>query len=167
MDNFQSIKLFIPELVLVGTMLIGIIADLFYQREQSFRVGFWVIAGLAIAALALFLTPAGESITLFMGTIVIDPFARMFKFVFLLATTVIILISLKTDELKSVRTGEYYVLITAMTLGMFLMASSVDLIMIYLSIEVVSIVSFIMAGYLKTQVSSTEASLKYVIYGAF
>ncbi|HIA28779.1 MAG TPA: NADH-quinone oxidoreductase subunit N [Candidatus Marinimicrobia bacterium] len=167
MDNFQSIKLFIPELVLVGTMLIGIIADLFYQREQSFRVGFWVIAGLAIAALALFLTPAGESITLFMGTIVIDPFARMFKFVFLLATTVIILISLKTDELKSVRTGEYYVLITAMTLGMFLMASSVDLIMIYLSIEVVSIVSFILAGYLKTQVRSTEASLKYVIYGAF
>lgn len=167
MDNFQSIKLFIPELVLVGTMLIGIIADLFYQREQSFRVGFWVITGLAIAALALFLTPAGESITLFMGTIVIDPFARMFKFVFLLATTVIILISLKTDELKSVRTGEYYVLITAMTLGMFLMASSVDLIMIYLSIEVVSIVSFILAGYLKTQVRSTEASLKYVIYGAF
>jgi NADH-quinone oxidoreductase subunit N len=167
MDNFQSIKLFIPELVLVGTMLIGIIADLFYQREQSFRVGFWVIAGLAIAALALFLTHAGESITLFMGTIVIDPFARMFKFVFLLATTLTILISLKTDELKSVRTGEYYVLITAMTLGMFLMASSVDLIMIYLSIEVVSIVSFILAGYLKTQVRSTEASLKYVIYGAF
>ena len=47
------------------------------------------------------------------------------------------------------------------------MASSVDLIMIYLSIEVVSIVSFILAGYLKTQVRSTEASLKYVIYGAF
>ena len=90
MDNFQSIKLFIPELVLVGTMLIGIIADLFYQREQSFRVGFWVIAGLAIAALALFLTPAGESITLFMGTIVIDPFARMFKFVFLLKNRYII-----------------------------------------------------------------------------
>ena len=75
--------------------------------------------------------------------------------------------SLRTDELKTVRTGEYYLIIAAITLGMFLMASSVDLIMIYLSIEVVSIVSFILAGYLKTQVRSTEASLKYVIYGAF
>ena len=75
--------------------------------------------------------------------------------------------SLNSDELKSVRTGEYYTLMAAMVLGMSLMASSVDLIMIYLSIEVVSIVSFILAGYLRTQVRSNEAALKYVIYGAF
>jgi len=167
MDNFQSIKLFIPELVLVGSVLLGIIADLFCRREQTFKVGYWIMGGLAVAALALYLTPAGESITMFMGTIVVDPFARMFKFIFLLSTVVVILMSLKTDELKSIRTGEYFLLIAVITLGMFLMASSVDLIMIYLSIEVVSIVSFILAGYLKTQVRSTEASLKYVIYGAF
>jgi NADH-quinone oxidoreductase subunit N len=167
MDNIQSIKLFIPELILVGSMLLGIFADLFYDRKHSFRVGHWIIGGLVVATLALYLTPASESITLFMGTIVADPFARMFKFIFLLTTTIVILMSLRTDELKTVRTGEYYLLIAAITLGMFLMASSVDLIMIYLSIEVVSIVSFILAGYLKTQVRSTEASLKYVIYGAF
>ncbi len=167
MDNFQSIKLFIPELVLVGSVLLGIIADLFYRREHTFKVGYWIIGGLTVAALALYLTPAGESITMFMGTIVVDPFARMFKFIFLLSTVVVILMSQKTDELKSIRTGEYYLLMVVITLGMFLMASSVDLIMIYLSIEVVSIVSFILAGYLKTQVRSTEASLKYVIYGAF
>ncbi|MFQ6607444.1 MAG: NADH-quinone oxidoreductase subunit N [Fidelibacterota bacterium] len=167
MDNLQSLKLFIPELIIVGTVLLGIITDLFYRREQSYRVAYWIMGGLTVAALALLLTPASEAITLFLGTIVLDPFARMFKFLFLLATVVVILMSLKTDELKVVRTGEYYLLIAALTLGMFLMASSVDLIMIYLSIEVVSIVSFILAGYLKTRVRSTEASLKYVIYGAF
>ena len=54
-----------------------------------------------------------------------------------------------------------------MTLGLFLMVSAVDLIMVYLSVEIVSIMSFILAGYLKQNTRSNEAGLKYVIYGAF
>ena len=54
-----------------------------------------------------------------------------------------------------------------MVFGMFLMASAIDLITVYLSIEVVSLMSFILAGYLKNDPRSNEASLKYVIYGAF
>ena len=52
-------------------------------------------------------------------------------------------------------------------LGLFLMVSAVDLVMVYLSIEVVSIMSFILAGYLKQNTKSNEAGLKYVVYGAF
>ena len=51
--------------------------------------------------------------------------------------------------------------------GLFLMVSTVDLIMVYLSIEIVSIMSFILAGYLKQNTRSNEAGLKYVVYGAF
>ena len=97
----------------------------------------------------------------------VDPFSRIFKFVFYLATLIVVLMSINSDELKSVRTGEYYTLMAVMVFGMSLMASSVDLIMVYLSIEVVSIVSFILAGYLRAQTRSNEAALKYVIYGAF
>ncbi|MFQ6615673.1 MAG: NADH-quinone oxidoreductase subunit N [Fidelibacterota bacterium] len=156
-----------PELILVATVIVSIVADLLYSKERSHRVGIWVLGGLGLSLVALWLTPSGEVTSLFLMSLVLDPFARIFKFVFILATVVTVLMSLHTDELKGTRTGEYFVLLAAMVLGMSLMATSVDLIMVYLSIEVVSIVSFILAGYLKTQIRSSEASLKYVIYGAF
>lgn len=167
MGNIQSISYFIPELIVTAVVLVAVVADLFTSTRNVHKIGYLVIVGLAIAAFALWLSPPENSSTLFLGTIVVDPFSRIFKFVFLLATIVVVMMSLNSDELKSVRTGEYYTLMAAMVLGMSLMASSVDLIMIYLSIEVVSIVSFILAGYLRTQVRSNEAALKYVIYGAF
>ncbi|MBH30819.1 MAG: NADH-quinone oxidoreductase subunit N [Candidatus Marinimicrobia bacterium] len=167
MGNIQSISYFIPELIVTATVLVAVVADLFTSTRKVHKIGYLVIGGLAIAAFALWLSSPEDSSTLFLGTIVIDPFSRIFKFIFLLATIVAVMMSLNSDELNSVRTGEYYALMAAMVLGMSLMASSVDLIMIYLSIEVVSIVSFILAGYLRTQVRSNEAALKYVIYGAF
>lgn len=167
MGNIESIAYFIPELVVTATVAVALIADMIYPDRNAHRVGYWVVAGLGIAAAALWLSPPHETTTLFLNTIALDPFARIFKFIFILATVVAVLMSLRTDELTGVRTGEYFTLMAAMVLGMSLMASSIDLIMVYLSIEVVSIVSFILAGYLRTQVRSNEAALKYVIYGAF
>jgi len=166
-NNFQSLKLFIPELFLVGTLVVAVISDLCYSRKKSYKVGYWVLAGLVLVWLSLLISSQEQVTSLFLNSLALDPFARIFKFVFLLATIFVILMSLKTEELTNVRIGEYFTLMAAMVFGMFLMASSVDLIMVYLSIEVVSITSFILAGYLKTQVRSSEASLKYVIYGAF
>ena len=167
MGNIQSIFYFIPELIIVGTVLLAVLVDLIVSDRNVQKVGYLVIAGLTISSFFLWLSPPDQTTNLFLNTIVIDPFSRIFKFIFLLATLIVVMMSMKTDELKSVRTGEYYALMAVMVLGMFLMASSIDLIMIYLAIEVVSITSFILAGYLKDKVTSNEASLKYVIYGAF
>ena len=167
MDNFQSVAYFVPELIVVATIMIAVLADLFYSKDQSRNVGYWVLGGLVVALTALWLSPADEVNSLFLNSIALDPFSRIFKFIFLIATVIVILMSMQTDELSQVRTGEYFTLLAVMVLGMSLMASSVDLIMVYLSIEVVSIVSFILAGFLKSQVRSNEAALKYVIYGAF
>ena len=167
MGNIQSISYFIPELVVIATLVVAIIADLIYSDKNSYKVGYLVITGLVMASLVLWLSPPEETTPIFLNTIVVDPFSRIFKFVFYLATLIVVLMSINSDELKSVRTGEYYTLMAVMVFGMSLMASSVDLIMVYLSIEVVSIVSFILAGYLRAQTRSNEAALKYVIYGAF
>ena len=167
MNNFQSLRLFVPEFVILGTVIVAIIADLCYSNRKSYRVSYWVLAGLILAWLALWLSSPEQVTSLFLNSLALDPFSRIFKFVILLATIIVVLMSLRTEELANVRIGEYFALMTVMVLGLFLMTSSVDLIMIYLSIEVVSIVSFILAGYLKVQVRSSEASLKYVIYGAF
>ncbi len=166
MSNLQSIAFYWPELILIATILTAIIYDLF-TRDDSHRVGIWVLIGLILAQIIAYTIGDGTITTLFMDTLAFDPFASFFKLLVTIATIFVILVSRENDELKGYRTGEYYILIAMMAFGMFLMVSSIDLIMVYLSIEVVSISSFVLAGYLKNSLRSNEASLKYVIYGAF
>ena len=166
MNNLLSISLFWPELVLTATILTAIIVDIFSQSTRINKVSNYVIIGLIATLAAVFLTNHSPT-TLFMDSLAFDPFASFVKTVVLVATLFIIIISRYSNEFKGYHTGEYYALLCIMVFGMFLMASAIDLITVYLSIEVVSLMSFILAGYLKNNPRSNEASLKYVIYGAF
>ena len=166
MNNLLSISLFWPELLLTATILTAIIVDIFSQSTSTNRVSNYVIIGLIGTLAAVFLTNHSPT-TLFMDSLAFDPFASFVKIVVLVATLFIIIISRYSNEFKGYHTGEYYALLCIMVFGMFLMASAIDLITVYLSIEVVSLMSFILAGYLKNNPRSNEASLKYVIYGAF
>ena len=166
MNNLLSISLFWPELVLTATILTAIIIDIFSQSTRTNKVSNYVIIGLIATLAAVFLTNHSPT-TLFMDSLAFDPFASFVKTVVLVATLFIIIISRYSNEFKGYHTGEYYALLCIMVFGMFLMASAIDLITVYLSIEVVSLMSFILAGYLKNNPRSNEASLKYVIYGAF
>ena len=166
MSNLNSLAHFWPELILTVTILIAIIADLFYRKENSFKVSWWVLGGLALTLFAIRLG-GGDVTSLFMGTIALDPFANFFKVLILLSTALVILMSFSSKELKEYRVGEYFSILSIMTFGLFLMVSAIDILMVYLAIEIVSIMSFFLAGYLKKNQLSNEASLKYVIYGAF
>src|SRR5262249_17035592 len=84
----------------------------------------------------------------------------------LLAAVLVVLASLHSTELASVHQGEFFALLLAVTLGMVLLANSTNLAMLYLSLELVSLTSYIMVGYLKTDRLSNEASLKYILFGA-
>ena len=166
MNNLLSISLFWPELVLTATILIAIIVDIFSVPNRASKVSNLVIIGLLTTLAAVFLTNHSPT-TLFMDSLAFDRFASFIKSVVLIATLLVIVISRYSNEFKGYHTGEYYALLCIMVFGMFLMASAIDLITVYLSIEVVSLMSFILAGYLKNNPRSNEASLKYVIYGAF
>jgi len=102
---------------------------------------------------------------MFNGMIVSDPFATFFKWLFLGAGILTVLISARSIELGPPRIGVYYALLTSVVLGMFLMASSFDLLMLYLAVEMVSLPSYAIAGYKPGDRRAAEASLKYVIYG--
>lgn len=167
MNNLQSLSYYWPEIILTVTILVAIIADLFYSDKDSGKTALWVLGGLILAQIAIYIQDSEIVTTLFMGNLAFDPFASFFKTLIVLATILVIFISQKSSELDGHRTGEYYSLMAIMVFGMFLMASAIDLIMLYLAIEIVSIVSFILAGYLKGDLRSNEAALKYVIYGAF
>ena len=169
MNNLQSLPYFYPEILLTIVILFAIIYDLFLEKEDSGRVGWVLIIGLV--AVSIFIINQNylpyETTTLFTEAVVVDPFASFFKQVVIISTILVSLISLYNNELNDYRKGEYFALLGIITFGLFLMVSSVDLLMVYLSIEIVSIMSFVLAGYLKQNTKSNEAALKYVVYGAF
>ena len=166
MNNLNSLVFFWPELLLSVTIITAILADLFYSKKDSFKVVYWSLGGMFLTYIAIRLQNI-EPTSLFMGTVAHDPFSQFFKILILISTAIIMLMSLVSDELKKYRMGEYFSIMTIMTFGLFLMTSSIDILMVYLAIEIVSIMSFFLAGYLKRNSLSNEASLKYVIYGAF
>ena len=166
MTNLQSLSFYYPELILIGVILAAIIYDLTIHKSKSGNVGWVLVAGLVVVAGAIYFQEQRVT-TLFTDSIVLDPFASFFKLIVILATIFISIVSLQSGELKEYRKGEYFTLLGIIVFGLFLMVSTVDLIMVYLSIEIVSIMSFVLAGYLKQNTRSNEAGLKYVVYGAF
>ena len=164
MSNFLSLKYFLPELcLLVFTLLIIIFELIPSLKKHTFNIS---VIGLIITSILLFQTH-GQNTPLFMGMITIDSFSHFFKYVFLLSTLLVIVVSRYTKELESIYFSEYLALLYILLFGLFLMSSSINLLMIILSIETVSIASYILAGILKYDNKSNESSLKYVIFGAF
>ena len=97
----------------------------------------------------------------------IDIVSDLFKVFILFATLSIFIISKYSKEIDREYKSEYYTLLLSMCLGMVLLVSSTNLIMIYLAMELVGIPSYILAGMNKKDKLSNEASLKYIIYGSF
>jgi NADH-quinone oxidoreductase subunit N len=164
--NLASVAAFRPELALTfGTMALFLI-DLLWKnhpaRPARLAVGALVVLGVTAVLLAG--QPAGAR-SLFNGMIATDSFATFFKWLFLMAAALTVLISAPGKDFPPARIGEFYALMMAMTLGLFLMASATDLLMVYLSIELVSLVSYVLSGFKKGDRRAAEASLKYVIYG--
>ena len=166
MNNLQSLSFFYPELILTGVIILAIIYDLLIDKSNSGKVGWVLITGLVAVASAIWMQET-RATTLFSDAIVLDPFSTFFKLIVILATILVSIVSLESGELDKYRKGEYFSLLGIVVFGLFLMVSAVDLIMVYLSIEIVSIMSFVLAGYLKQNTRSNEAALKYVVYGAF
>ena len=137
------------------------------KRFLSELVGYLYKKVFIFVGLAIYFQKNLRITTLFSESIVLDPFASFFKLVVILATVLVTIGSMSSGELDQYRKGEYFVLLGIITFGLFLMVSSIDLIMIYISIEIVSIMSFVLAGYLKKKARSNEAALKYVVYGGF
>ena len=153
-----------PELIIIVAILSTIVFDLIPKtRKYTFYL---CVALLCFSGVALYGT-YGIINSLFMGMICVDPFSHYFKFIFLFTTLSIILVSKYDKKLDKNYAAEYNALLLIVLLGMFLMSSSINLIMIYLSIELVSIPSYILAGMIKSDRESNEASLKYVIFGSF
>ena len=165
-NNLDSTLWFRPELALTFGTLLLFVLDLFWKRSPA-RVAYLTAGALAVlgvAALLLAQQPS-DATPLFNGMLANDAFANFFKWLFLAAGALTILIASQGKDFPPARMGEFFALLVAVVLGMFMMASATDLLMVYLSIELVSMVSYVLAGFRKGDRKAAEGSLKYVIFG--
>lgn len=100
-------------------------------------------------------------------SVVADPFFLFFAALFLAATALVILLSVKYLEIEREQEGEYYALLLFACVGMMLMASGYDLIVMFLGLETMALSFYVLTGFLRRDKRSNEASLKYVLLGAF
>jgi len=169
---FNSFYLIEPEIAVALLLLIVVLYDLAFPKHKH-TLPYLMLAGLAVTAFFTFRQYYISSGLVFesgnvQGLIAVDSFAIFFKLLVLGASALVVLFTISSEEMKGSndRIGEYYTLITGMILGMFFMVSAVDMIMLYLAIELVSLSSYVLAGFIKTSKRSGEAGLKYIIYGA-
>jgi NADH-quinone oxidoreductase subunit N len=154
----------LPELILSGTVLLVLVVDVFLpirRKWLSMPVG---LLGV-LATLGAVLSLLGERRSTFDGMFVIDNFAILFKLFFLAVAIVVLLLSLRYFREGGFYQGEYYFLLLTSFLGCILMPSSRDLLMLFISLELVSAPGFLMAAFRKNDPRGNEGGLKFFLIG--
>lgn len=156
-----------PEIILIAVLAAVLIADLFLDRSRKWLlsniVGFGLLAAMVpIVSLAL---SADDVRSMVSGAYVVDNFALVLKALFIGVGYVVLLMSTNYIEEGDYHEGEYYFLLLASLIGMVVMASSRDLITIFVALETLSIPAYMLAGWRKRDLKSNEASLKYYLLG--
>lgn len=155
-----------PELVIVATLLAVFTLDMLLPRQQKFWVATVAVAGTALAAVPLVvLAVDGTTRSMFEGSYVVDEFALVLKALFIVAAYLVLLMSHQYIESDRYYQGEYYFLLLASILGSLVMASSRDLIILFIGLELTTGPLFMLAGWRKGDAKSNEASMKYFILG--
>ena len=163
LENIASLDFFWPETILTGTILFVVLLDLFLKNKRV--LGLLALAGCLASLWATLQLYGASGGWLFHRMVVLDNFSLFFKLVALAAAILVLWMSRESREIGDVHQGEYSAILLSSALGMFFMASSTNLLMAYLSLEFVSITSYILTGFLPHNRRSSEAALKYLIYG--
>ncbi|HEV8307092.1 MAG TPA: NADH-quinone oxidoreductase subunit N [Methylomirabilota bacterium] len=157
--------LVIPELTLAGVMLVVFILGLVWDPVRRRDVGAVTAAGLAgLFVLSVMLDGRG---VLFDGAFVADGLARYFKQIFILATFLGVVGGLALPQpVFHRRAPEYHLLVLASLLGMMLLASARDLVLLFVAFELMSIPLYVLAGFVKREELAVEAALKFFLVGS-
>ena len=158
-----------PEIVLGAGICLVLVVDLFLAESKR-----WVLATLSgFVLLGAFLPVVtlgvigSEVRSMFDDRYVVDNFSLVLKALFLLTGYVVVLLSTNEIEEGGYYQGEYYVMLLSSILGMVMMASSRDLISVFVALEFLSIPAYMMAAWRKRDVKSNEAGVKYYLLGVF
>ena len=159
----------LPEIVLLLLGVLVISLDLIKPGKMKARSFGYLTIGGSLLALAVVVyqmaTQQPQPELAFSGMVRIDLFVQMFRVIFLVALMLAVLISLDVNNLRT--NGEFYGLLIFSVVGMGFMAASNNIVMLYVGLETTSIALYMLAGFIRESSVSTEAGLKYFLFGAF
>ncbi len=155
-----------PALVLAITGVVVLLLDLLPPRDRKDHLGLVGLAGV-VASLVLTLRMWGADARAFRGMVALDGYALFFNLVIGYATGLVLLLSMDYVRRQGMESGEFYILVLFSAVGMLLMASATDLIVIFLALETMSLSLYVLAGFFRGRIEAGEASMKYFLLGAF
>jgi len=164
-----NFSLVMPEIIVCLAGVVVMLVDAFARKTQRWVTGGIALIGLIAAALSTILlwVSGSNAPQAFNGMIVLDELRLGFTIVFLVVSALTVLVSMVWIERERLPAGEFHSLLLFATAGMMLMAAGGDLVIIFLGLEILSIATYVMAGFRRTDVRSNESSLKYFILGSF
>jgi NADH-quinone oxidoreductase subunit N len=162
--------LIMPEMIVCVVGVVVMMLDAFARPSQRWITGGISLAGLVgagIASVMMWMNWTGAPSSGFNGMIVLDELRLSFTLIFLFVSALTILISMVWVDNEKLPAGEFHALLLFATAGMMLMASGNDLVVIFLGLEILSIATYVLCGFRRTDLRSNESSLKYFILGSF
>jgi NADH-quinone oxidoreductase subunit N len=166
--DFQAIK---PEMLLTIFGLAILLFDFLLEKKDKTLNAVLALIGLGFAAVQLILfwpMLAGQApYQGFSQTFTLDTFALYLKLLIVLATALVVLISVKYLEIEEAHFGEYYALLLFSAVGMMLLASGSDLIILFVALELMALCEYVLTGFLRADRRSNEAAVKFFLLGAF
>ncbi len=168
----------LPEMELLLFALGILIFDFLLGKKEKHWNAILALLGVAASGLGVFMQVGRYSLILsnpegppgllgFHDTVLVDGFFIVFAVLFLAATALVILLSVRYLDLEREQEGEYYALLLLACVGMMFMASGIDLIVLFLGLETMALSFYVLTGFLRANKRSNEAAMKYLLLGAF
>lgn len=170
LDNFipsaAEYLRFLPETILTLAGLVIMFLEAVVPEEQKSFLS-WFTVGSVAAAIWASIAAFGDPGTAFSGMLIVDGFSTFFRVLVLGVGLLTVLASVNYLKVERANAGEYYALLLFSIVGQSIMASANELIMIFIGIEVSSIATYVLAGYLRDDKRNNESALKYFLLGSF
>jgi NADH-quinone oxidoreductase subunit N len=160
----REFMLILPEAILAMTLAFTAVAEITYHGEQLRFVTLSILLGLGAAFVETLATYQSGPVVILSGALTIDGLSLFFKLFFIGLAGLSIVAASHTDEIPPSRRTEFSALILAATLAMCLAAAASDMLLIFLSLQLLNIVIFFLAGYGKRSLFSIEAGVKYLVF---
>lgn len=160
-----DVTLLVPEIVLVAMALALILAARRLERARTAATCV-VLAAVAAIGSGWMLSSATPEVG-FGGTIAGDGYARFFDVLFAATLAIVALLSIRQVDFDRVRPGEFYALLLLAASGMLLAASAMDLLILYLGLELMTLCSYVLVGITREKTASIEGAVKYFLLGSF
>jgi len=166
-NYLANLSLYIPELLAIFTMVGLLVIEATYSEEEKGRKLFFgaTYAGLVLAIFMLIKNLSVAPTAIFTNAVIIDPFSTVVKILMVVGTLFTIYLSIQSKDIYPHMKSEFAILAIGVLIGGMLLASANNMLTSYLGIETLSILSYIMATLKKNDDRSSEAGVKYVLYG--